>query len=53
MTGAGFGGCTVNLVHADAVAALSDAVLAEYPGRTGLAPVILPVSAADGAGVLA
>lgn len=53
MTGAGFGGCTVNLVHADAVEALRDAVLAEYPGRTGLAPVILPVSAADGAGVLA
>jgi galactokinase len=53
MTGAGFGGCTVNLVHADAVGVLRDAVLASYPGRTGLTPMILPVSAANGAGPLA
>jgi galactokinase len=52
MTGAGFGGCTVNLVHHDAVEALRDAVLAEYPTRTGLQPIILLVSAADGAGPL-
>ena len=37
----------------DAVAALGEAVLAEYPARTGLQPTILPVSAADGAGALA
>jgi galactokinase len=53
MTGAGFGGCTVNLVEADAVDALRDAVLATYPARTGLNPMILPVTAAEGAGVLA
>ena len=53
MTGAGFGGCTVNLVHGDAVAALGEAVLAEYPARTGLQPTILAVSAADGAGAFA
>jgi galactokinase len=53
MTGAGFGGCTVNLVEADAVGALRDAVLADYPGRTGLDPMILPVSAAAGAGIVA
>jgi galactokinase len=53
MTGAGFGGCTVNLVEADAVGALRDAVLADYPGRTGLDPMILPVSAAVGAGIVA
>ncbi len=53
MTGAGFGGCTVNLVHRDAVEALGEAVLAEYPARTGLQPTVLPVSAADGAGALA
>lgn len=52
MTGAGFGGCTVNLVHAEAVAALRDAVLATYPARTGLTPMILPVSPAKGAGAL-
>jgi galactokinase len=52
MTGAGFGGCTINLVHHDAVEALRDAVIAEYPARTGLQPIILPVSAAAGAGPL-
>ncbi len=53
LTGAGFGGCTVNLVHADAVAALRDAVFAEYPARTGLTPQVYEVQAADGVGRLA
>jgi galactokinase len=53
MTGAGFGGCTVNLVEADAVEALSEAVLRDYPGRTGLTPMVLPVAATAGAGRLA
>jgi len=53
MTGAGFGGCTVNLVRRDAVAALHDAVTARYPRMTGLVPTILPVTATDGAGRLA
>jgi galactokinase len=53
MTGAGFGGCTVNLVEADAADALAEAVLASYPGRTGLSSMILPVTPADGAGRLA
>ena len=52
MTGAGFGGCTVNLVQSDAVAALGDAVRERYPARTGLTPMILPVSPANGAGAL-
>jgi galactokinase len=51
MTGAGFGGCTVNLVRRDAVDALARAVLAEYPARTGLTPRILAVDPAAGAGV--
>ena len=52
MTGAGFGGCTVNLVRPDAVDALRDAVMTEYPDRTGLTPRVLPVTAVDGAGRL-
>jgi galactokinase len=52
MTGGGFGGCTVNLVHEDAVKALADAVLESYPARTGLTPMVMPVAAAQGAGRL-
>jgi galactokinase len=52
MTGAGFGGCTVNLVRPDAVDALRDAVERDYPARTGLTPRVLPVAAAAGAGRL-
>jgi len=51
MTGAGFGGCTVNIVRRDAVDALADAVRARYPQRTGLTPRVLVVNAADGAGI--
>jgi galactokinase len=50
MTGAGFGGCTVNLVRPDAIAALRAAVESRYPARTGLTPLVLPVDAVDGAG---
>jgi len=50
MTGAGFGGCTVNLVRPDAVGALTATVREAYPTRTGLTPMILPVRVAPGAG---
>ena len=53
MTGGGFGGCTVNLVRPDAVAALRATVEREYTARTGLTPMVLPVQAAAGAGRLA
>lgn len=49
LTGAGFGGCTVNLVLDDAVESLAAAVTAEYPVRTGLTPRVFVVRAADGA----
>jgi galactokinase len=53
MTGAGFGGCTVNLVLADAVPALKAAVDGEYVRRTGLKPHIYPVALVGGAGPVA
>jgi galactokinase len=52
MTGAGFGGCTVNLVQVDAVEALRAAVMREYPARTGLVPQVYVLRAVDGAGRL-
>jgi len=51
MTGAGFGGCTINLVERGAVAALTDRVMADYPGRTGLTPRVYAVDAVAGAGL--
>jgi galactokinase len=53
MTGAGFGGCTVNLVLADAVPALQAAVGREYDRRTGLKGRAYPVAIVDGAGPVA
>ena len=50
MTGAGFGGCTINLVERGAVDALTDRVMADYPGRTGLTPRVYAVDAVAGAG---
>ena len=50
MTGAGFGGCTVNLVRHDAVEALRTAVDERYPAMTGLSPRVFAVDAVDGAG---
>jgi galactokinase len=51
MTGAGFGGSTINLVERDAVAALTDRVMADYPTRTGLVPRVYAVDAVAGAGI--
>jgi galactokinase len=53
MTGGGFGGCTVNLVHPEGIAALRTAVETEYTSRTGKTPRIWEVEAADGAGAVA
>ena len=49
MTGGGFGGCTVNLVRRDAVAAFSHAVAERYPLATGRTPAVYVSEAADGA----
>ena len=52
MTGAGFGGCTVNLVKRGHEATLRASVLSTYPARTGLTPHVYEVDAVAGAGVV-
>ena len=48
LTGAGFGGCTVNIVRADAVDAFERDVMAPYRERTGLAAETYVTSPQDG-----
>jgi len=48
MTGAGFGGCTVNLVQPAALRTFLARVPAEYTARTGLVPEIYVCRAAEG-----
>jgi galactokinase len=48
MTGGGFGGCTVNLVHADAAEEFKLSVAAEYEKRTHIRPDIYILSATEG-----
>jgi len=52
MTGAGFGGCTVNLVRADAVAGFREGVTQAFQRLTGRKPTIYESSAAAGASEL-
>jgi galactokinase len=49
LTGAGFGGCTVNLVKAGAVELFAANVARGYEARTGLQPEIYVCSPAEGA----
>ncbi len=51
MTGAGFGGCAVALVRADAVEAFTQAVSAEYRQRSGLEAAIYVCQPSAGASV--
>jgi|HubBroStandDraft_1064217.scaffolds.fasta_scaffold00510_8 galactokinase len=48
MTGAGFGGCTINLVNSEAVAEFQRRISTAYERRTGLKPDIYVCDAADG-----
>lgn len=48
MTGAGFGGCTINLVDSDAVSEFRRQISSEYERRTGMKPDIYACKAADG-----
>ncbi len=52
MTGAGFGGCTINLVRPDAVQALRAAVEDRYASQTGYTPRVFPVVSSAGAGLI-
>jgi galactokinase len=52
LTGAGFGGCVVALVAADAVDNVVERACARYGASTGLTPTPLAVRAVDGAGLL-
>ncbi len=51
MTGAGFGGCTVNLVAREALERFREVVEREYHARIGLAARVLAVEPAAGAGM--
>ena len=51
MTGGGFGGCTVNLLRADAVERLREHLVAGYRDSTGKTPEVYVCSPADGARV--
>ena len=49
MTGGGFGGCTINLVHGNSVATFADEVATRYLQATGGETHIFEVKASDGA----
>ena len=51
LTGAGFGGCTVNLVEQGAVEIFASRLAQGYEQKTGLHPEIYICHAADGAGI--
>jgi len=51
MTGAGFGGCTVSLVEAEAVGRFRDQVARDYAAATGIEPGIYVCRAEDGVGI--
>lgn len=51
MTGAGFGGCTVSIVHQDALEIFQTRVTTEYHHQTGIEPEIYLCNVSDGAQV--
>jgi galactokinase len=52
MTGGGFGGCTVNLVHQDAIEAFRAQITARYEAATGVRPETYVSGAAGAAGAV-
>ncbi len=51
MTGAGFGGCTVNIVHRNVLETFQTLVTTEYHKHTGIEPEIYLCNVSDGAQV--
>ena len=51
MTGAGFGGCTVSIVHKDALEIFQTRVTTKYHEQTGIEPEIYLCNVSDGAQV--
>lgn len=49
MTGAGFGGCTVNIVHRDVLETFQTLVMTEYHKHTGIEPEMYLCNVSDGA----
>ena len=53
MTGGGFGGCTINLVHSDRAEEVQQRLAQLYEAKTGLKPTIIICEGSDGAGAVA
>ncbi len=52
MTGAGFGGCAVALVHSEQAESFTSAVAASYQAKTKIEPILYVCAATDGAAVV-
>ena len=52
MTGAGFGGCAVALIHSEQAEAFTSNVAATYRATTGIVPTLYVCAATDGAAVV-
>lgn len=52
MTGAGFGGCAVALIHEERAEAFTSAVAASYRAATGIEPILYVCTPTDGASVI-
>ena len=52
MTGAGFGGCTINLLDREKVDEFKSYIVPRYREKTGLTPSVYEVEVSDGAHIL-